>query len=267
MTKVGFTELTAIASRALDRGGRFSGPASVAWNVSGDCENPRPVNLSARKERRPLEPFGLSKGGKPFQYVNARYDRNNTGQPLWVDIETRCRRCGPCMRARAYQWAQRAIREIEISSRTWFGTLTLSPHEQFIAWTKAQVRDPDIRAASPDKQFIARHEQIAPEITKYLKRVRAASGARLRYLLVAEAHKSGLPHYHILIHEHPSWPAVRKIVLDDEWKLGFTKFKLVQPERRRKAAYYAAKYLTKAAEARVRASLRYGKLDRDDLKS
>lgn len=108
--------------------------------------------------------------------------------------------------------------------------------------------------ASEMEQFQYRHWAICPELTKYLKRVRKESGVKLRYLLVAEAHKSGAPHYHLLIHEAGLAP-VRHAVLSRQWKLGFSKYNLVKDNR---AAFYVTKYLAKSALARVRASQGYG---------
>lgn len=108
---------------------------------------------------------------------------------------------------------------------------------------------------SPAEQFQARHQEISRDLTTWLKRVRKQSGARLRYLLVAEAHKSGLPHYHALIHERRFSVPVTERVLRHQWNLGFSKFQLVEGSE---AAWYVAKYLAKDARARVRASVRYG---------
>jgi len=48
-------------------------------------------------------------------------------------------------------------------------------------------------------------------------------------------------------------------VLRRQWTLGFSKFNLVD-EKDPRAAHYVCKYLSKTAEARVRASLQYGRL-------
>src|SRR5205814_1472707 len=81
------------------------------------------------------------------------------------------------------------------------------------------------------------------------------SAARFRYLLIAEAHKSGVPHFHMLLHEPDVANTVRHATLRDQWRYGFTNFKLVSDPR---AAGYIAKYLAKDALARVRASKDYG---------
>lgn len=108
-----------------------------------------------------------------------------------------------------------------------------------------------------DEQFVQRHKTIARWLTLWVKRVRKNSGAPIRYLLVCEAHKSGLPHYHMLLHERSPELQVRKRMLQAEWQAyGFTNCKLVEQDQH--AARYVSKYLAKSALARVRASVRYG---------
>jgi hypothetical protein len=153
-------------------------------------------------------------------------------------------------------WTQRATLECAKANRTWFGTLTLSPWRHDYAANLARIRlarnGVDLEALAPGEQFAERHREISKEITKYLKRVRKK--VAFRYLIICEAHVSGLPHYHILVHEthapiewrHLSWP----------WKWGFSKFKLVKDEAH--SADYVCKYLSKSDRARVRASVRYG---------
>lgn len=100
-----------------------------------------------------------------------------------------------------------------------------------------------------------------------LKRLRKAHGKRggLRYLVVMEAHKSNLPHYHILLHEVFTDYPMRKALLRPAWRFGFSHWKLADE----KAAPYVAKYLAKSAQARIRASIDYGNpltsLDTDKL--
>jgi hypothetical protein len=163
------------------------------------------------------------------------------------------------LRHRQQLWAARAVDEITVSGRTWFGTLTLSPEKalqlQYASelrkvrqgWQLAELADTD--------RFQAIREEASVEVTKWLKRVRKNSGATLRYLLVCEHHKSGMPHWHILLHERSGKVLKRK--LEASWGYGFTHFRLVPPGDNN-AAYYCAKYLGKSAEARLRASLQYG---------
>ena len=149
--------------------------------------------------------------------------------------------------------------EVVMAERTWFGTLTLRPDRQQFALDSARMKCArqgiDFDGLSDDERFRLRHNFVSQELTRWMKRVRKNSGAPLRYCLVAEAHKSGAPHYHVLIHEcDPALP-VRKEVLKSAWTWGFTKFVLVKDQR---AALYVTKYLSKDARARVRASLQYG---------
>lgn len=162
--------------------------------------------------------------------------------------------------------------------------------------------------------FRARAREAGAEITKYLKRLRS-EGRLFRYLLVAEEHKgarrpgtldcetadekegaprsggghlevvsrapsshvTGLPHWHVLVHEKCAGDFIRpdetylvksgrnagELRADDsslvktEWKLGFTQFKALTNVDE---ASYLCKYLSKDMLWRVRASQRYGKI-------
>lgn len=149
--------------------------------------------------------------------------------------------------------------ETDRATRTWFGTLTLRPELQHRAKLEAAVYVKrrgigDFEAMSEKEQFSARHRIVSQWLTKYIKRVRKSSGAPLRYLLVAEAHQSGLPHYHMLVHESSPEHPVTERVLRLKWTLGFSRWSLANE----KSAAYVCKYLTKTAMARVRASRGYG---------
>lgn len=185
--------------------------------------------------------------------------------PLELNLHTRCRRCDKCRQARSSEWSFRATQETALSQRTWFATLTLSPAAHARALAEARVREDrqgvDFDSLPRNEQFALLHRAISVEITKYLKRVRFESKANIRYLFVAEAHKSGLPHYHALVHERPGSPPVLYKTLQDQWHLGFSQFKLAKDPR---AAAYLCKYLSKDAAARVRASVGYGKASSQD---
>lgn len=149
--------------------------------------------------------------------------------------------------------------ESNIAERSWFGTLTLTPERQQYALDvarRAEARQGcDFDALSVEEQFRKRHAVVSAEITRWLKRVRKNSGAPLRYFLVVEAHKSGAPHYHVIVHESDPARPVRHAVLKKAWTWGFSRFNLLHDKR---AAAYATKYLAKSSLARVRASERYG---------
>lgn len=240
--------LTSQAVRAMGRGASSPSMGVVLWDVAGDCEDPVLIERWAR-------PTGFAQRPQ-YTFFGDGFDE----RPLGLDMRARCRRCTACLKARARHWAYRAKAEISEAPRTWFGTLTLSPEHHWrtqLAATARLARGGTIwETLSPDEQFLERNKEISFEVTKFLKRVRKNSGAPLRYCLVAEAHKSGLPHYHLLIHEMNSERQVRHRTLTSAWVWGFSRFKLVQDTG---SAWYVCKYLAKAQLARVRASVRYGK--------
>jgi hypothetical protein len=174
-------------------------------------------------------------------------------------IETPCRKCEPCLRARSQLWAARARDEIAIATRTWFGTLTLAPAQalqlRFGAELQKDQQGHQLGELTEDELFTAMSKGATAELTKWLKRIRKNSGARLRYILVCEKHKSGVPHWHVLIHEYEG--KVTKAKLEASWRYGFSHFRLVERENI-KTAWYVCKYLGKSALARVRASQQYG---------
>ena len=126
--------------------------------------------------------------------------------------------------------------------------MTLSPQEQYRALCEAQIH-----GASDAKRRLS---TIKRWLTLALKRLRANTGARIRFLAVFENHKSQLPHLHVLIHEYSGTVTARNIQAC--WPHGFSKAKLVQDDNPRRAAFYVCKYLLKSSLTRVRASLRYG---------
>nr|QXN72842.1 MAG: replication initiator protein [Microvirus sp.] len=240
------TRTLALFKRALRLGGERRGLTDVYWDISGRCIAPRTRYISGVIPKGVLR--GIGERGKVMEFPE-------DGQPMTLEMDTACRQCTACLFERAKEWRTRCYRETEDSVRTWFGTLTLSPDYQALFAAMAAKQHPEFEGLSGHKQLALRHEFIGPELTKYLKRIRKESGAELKYCLVLEAHKSGLPHYHILIHETNPAKPIRHEVLKDQWKLGFTKFKLADP----RTASYVAKYLSKTAAARVRASVGYGK--------
>ena len=222
-----------------------SGHTSHEWDISGSCIHPQMRVL----ESTPLINGRIRYGGWGHQKRTTLYMR------------VRCRMCDACKRLKQALWTARAERENVTGLRNWFGTLTLSPtaHHHIVSRCRAKLGrgGTDYDGLSHEEQFSEWMTEVSREVTLYIKRVRKESGAPLRYLLVAEAHKSGLPHLHLLVHEQDSSAPVRYRTLSTQWKLGFTKFNLVDGM---KAARYVCKYISKSAMARVRASLRYGQM-------
>jgi hypothetical protein len=116
-------------------------------------------------------------------------------------------------------------------------------------WQLDEVGKPEL--------FRATCGEVVPELQRWLKRIRKNSGARLRYIIIAEAHKSGLPHWHLLLHENSG--SVRKRTLEGAWRHGLSHFRLVDNSDT-KTPYYVTKYLTKSVTMpRMLASTDYGR--------
>lgn len=235
--------LKRIAIRQSD-GAVITGPAAARWNASGRCQ--RPVYRELVGWTDPLGP--LSPGGYA---VKERSDR------LTMEIEAPCRKCPPCLRARAALWRNRALVEMARSARSWFGTLTLKPDQRVLMLNRARSRlhrqGLDFDALPDHERFRLVCDEINKELTLFFKRVRKNSGAKLRYCAVHEAHKDGFPHVHLMLHEREGRATYR--VLTAAWPLGFSKFNLVDGPH---VAAYVTKYLAKSMQARVRASVLYG---------
>jgi hypothetical protein len=240
-----------IAYQAIDQGATATGPGKVQWDVSGKvlpCSSPPTVEIRGYQavDRR-LARFA------PEKVRRKEFD-------LSIECEVRCRKCPNCLRARAALWRGRAKAEVLGSQRTWFGTLTMRPSSWFEFLNRARVA-----AASNGDDFekIEVKEQqrlLSPilqhELSLYLKRIRKNSDARMRYLLVQEHHKSGIPHWHLLVHELPESPLITGRLLST-WPHGFSQWRLVPPTETKHAAYIC-KYIAKSAISRVRASAGYG---------
>lgn len=248
-------------AQALDNGAKRISPIRCEWDLSGDCSDPRYVFYSTRPypRRTPVLKYGVIRRTEMKELAIPK-----DGICFFIDLVTRCRRCPNCMRQRRNLWTARSMAEIEASpGRTWFVTLTVSPDSRFRAWNRACVRArsygiSDLEAEPVETQFRYLAKEMAPHLTKYLKRLRRSyesnrTDVLLRYLLVAEPHKDGFPHWHLLVHE---WEGVILQKRFLRWGLGFVKAKLV--ENGSKAARYVSKYCSKAIGARVRASKFYG---------
>lgn len=215
----------------------------VEADFAGDCSSPVLVELHARPDTRDKRKLVLPLEGKPMR----------------VDAYVQCRKCENCLRRKAAHWRLRALSEGSYAARTWFGTLTFSPDSfhRFLLEVRANMHKQglDFDGLSEADRFQQLERATGRAVTLWLKRVRKESKAPFRYLLVVEKHKSGLPHYHALIHEGSPDQPVRKAVLQGQWHAGFSAFKLADDKR---ALTYLTKYLTKEFLARVRASRNYG---------
>lgn len=256
-----------LAAHALSNGGVRKTLTHVHWDASGRCEAPQLIELEGRLNERekasrwePTEHaniLALWVGNKDPVYRFA--DLFPHEAPIVVTMEVPCRRCGRCLRRRAAHWRARAMAEINGAPRTWFGTITLAPEHhlkaEYAAHSRLLAGGTVFAKLSEAERFREVHTEHGRELTKWLKRVRKESEATLRYILVAEAHKSGNAHYHCLIHETVGGGSVKERTLRTQWKLGHSKFNLVGDKR---AAGYVCKYLSKSVLCRVRASKNYG---------
>lgn len=231
---------TVIAMASRFSGFTREGPTGGRVDLSGGCEAPVMRTIKGR----PLIREGRSRSWKRGEPV-----------PQWIDAELRCRNCAWCLRQRANLWRFRTQVEIAAARRTWFATLTCNPEQVFKADLKAAQRTDTFSQVEEDR-FANRCVILGRELTLFYKRLRDVENLRLRHITVAEAHKSGVPHWHALIHEVGDEPILHRHLVP-HWRIGFAKFKLVDGSPR--SAGYVTKYLNKDARARVRASIRYGK--------
>jgi hypothetical protein len=229
----------ALASKKADRP-NFS---TIAWEVAGNCTAPI---------------YREYKGSEMLNAGIASTSTRSRGPQMTVELHVRCRGCDNCLKARAAHWRYKCKAEIGVAPRTWFGSLTFRPELQYRATCAVELRllarGTQLAQVGNDELFRLIAVELGKEITKYLKRLRKA-GAQIRYVVVAEAHKSGRPHFHMLVHETSSDHPVRHKMLADKWTPGFSNWKLVEGPG---AANYVTKYLSKSMRARIRASEEYG---------
>ena len=218
----------------------------VSWDVAGNCQSPRRVEYLSRPEGNKIV---VGKG---------------LPKPWVIDMTVPCRTgCENCLKRRAAHWRLRSLTEWRDAPRTWLWTLTLNPANHMQALNRVRLRlqkgGTDFDALPADQQLLERHRETGAMVTLALKRLRKGDKsqevepASFRYICVLEAHASGLPHYHLMIHETGAQISHRN--LTRAWKQGFQNAKLIHDAP---GAQYAAKYLSKSALARVRASYRYG---------
>lgn len=215
-------------------------------NVAGNCLDPVRFELFAR----PARTHGRDVFIKP-------------GSPLPISIEmvVRCRKCSACIQAKKHHWRFRAISETQRARRTWFLTLTLRP----AVWDGLMKRGVS-RSGAGASPLECGIRELGREFQLALKRLRKSTKAKLRFMSALEWHKSGVPHYHVLLHCVDRDVTYREI--RPFWTLGFVHLTLIK--RPSDGADYVTKYLVKSLGARVprvRASLGYGEADTDLLHS
>lgn len=241
MPEISYSAARRLAARAALLGEKH-GRSDYTLDASGVCVDPRSVTFKHTPE-------GV---------------REHSVQQLRIYARVPCNDCELCRWSKRKMWQNRMRSEILRSNRTWFLTLTASPEAHAFAEVKAKalLRKRGITFATDKQNARARSRVYARDIQLFQKRLRKAHGTGgLRFLGVMELHKSGLPHYHMLIHE--TGLPVSKRQIERAWHLGFSKPKLVDmaPEHIEKACEYVAKYISKDGlnhGARIICSLKYG---------
>lgn len=239
-----------VAAKATEAGRSRLSPHRIEWDISGSCLNPVPVQL-----------IGTKGGPLSAKYPDLRYGDIS----LQANLKTPCRRCKHCRNYRAKVWRQRSENETSQASRTWLVTLTysqmLQDHSRNLAILNSAATGTDWDTLDVETQFKLHAQEQSPDLTCWLKRIRKRSGSPLRYILIAEAHKTGLPHYHALVHEQSATQPIlhRHYGFGQNdltsWPHGHGHARLVTDA---KDAVYVCKYLSKSALVRIRASKAYG---------
>lgn len=238
------TRLGALQARALAEGGISYSPwedehRRTAWAIAGR---------------------GRDHCTQPVVVVLNSGENEATVHGSAIELHVRCRKCGPCLKAKSAFWKLRAMAEIGRSQRTWFVTLTWRPEDRIRAdySIKERLEGPML--------FRARLSALAPTVNLWLQRIRKGlrtegeASVSFRYILVWEEHSDGFPHAHLLIHEQPG-QTISKRRVQREWKSGFSNCRLVEshdPDDIHKSAAYVCKYIAKSMLSRTRASRFYG---------
>lgn len=184
----------------------------------------------------------------PVKVVRSRRSANGV-KGVEVSFFAPCRRCAKCLQFRQMKWRERALIEHQQAPRTWFVTLTFSPHHLAGIIAESYRLPVESRVKAIDR---AAYEHIK----RYFKRLRKA-GHRFRYLAVYErGEETGRSHYHLLLHEI-SRP-IPKRDIEAQWR-SHVHCRLVADDGRGTASYIT-KYATKSLDVAPRASLHYGAL-------
>lgn len=177
--------------------------------------------------------------------------------------------------------------EARASKRCWKATLTFSPQEAFLYETEARQRARkrnnswDMVGPRDRKRYLL--AAAGRRLTLAFKRARV-NGFKVRYISVPELHKSGVVHFHLVIHEigdeirkqcqhcrgecgciacygtskRQCDGRKRPCCWQAFWPHGFSQFKLVAEGGEAAAIRYATKYAAKDNCGRIRSSIRYG---------
>lgn len=240
MSYVRYRVVRALARKAIAGGAVREGVTALAWDISNGCLKPGYHSVAGGRSVARHIRLGDPEGDKPT---------------FEVRMITKCRHCPVCLKHRGGEWANRVNQEMILSKmdgcRVWFVTFTFRPAIHLNALGSLQD-DPRVW-----KGLVKSSSRL---VTLWIKRIRKV--APIRYCLVCEPHKSGLPHYHAVLHETEKDNEISERLMRREWSVnGFLHAKLVNLEDSggRDVAWYVSKYLSKEMRSRVRASRFYGK--------
>lgn len=237
----------------------------IVWKMSGSCTAPTKIS---------------SKSQEVFHNGKLK------ALPRYVTLVVRCRKCTACRLTRSWAWSDRAAMEAAKGGRVWWCTFTLKPefayHAELQAIAQAKREKQDFWKLDARKQFALRTKYCRTHLTKVFMRMRKGlkSGyfnsnildletgkaqaevippLKFRTLVVAEPHKTGIPHFHALIFEGQQeikalW--MRHYAQD----MGRNSFELCKSPI--KASRYVTGYLSKSPISIISASLGFGNVSK-----
>jgi len=247
-----------LVSQAIGYGAEVS-PRHVRWDTAYKCSQAILRPFWSRPPKPTYVPSWWAKHGltempeigvKYGRYVHASKQSIGTRSLddgyMMLDLWVPCRKCAGCLDVRRWRWRRRAEIEFKAWPWTWFCTFTVSPEHRLRAAIAAR------RDYGSDS-----YENVVKVInkwyTRYMKRVRKESGAKIRFVLAAEPHANGFPHLHALVHEVSGHATKR--CLQGQWPYGFTNVRKGDISK----TAYVTKYIAKQMTGRVHASLHYGR--------
>lgn len=248
-------------NRALALGGQRLSATVAELDVSAGCFAPVTVEYVGRRERFMIK----------HHEVSPKWYDPTTWESVSVIMICKCRTCEHCLRKRRIHWYHRAKLETQLAPRTWFVSATYNDDTLFQRTVAAErtcrKKGLDWDALSAEERFKHVLRECSRDVTLFLKVLRERCKAPMRYICVAERDSSGErgnmhPHFHLLIHQETVVPITHshftgrnmKPRAIPAWRCGFASYKLADDQ----APGYVAKYISKDATARVRASGAYG---------
>jgi hypothetical protein len=124
----------------------------------------------------------------------------------------------------------------------------------------------DLNKLPARERFSELLKEAGREVSLYLMRLRTGEKGkgwkpvRFRYFLVSEPHKSGDPHFHLVVHEQVVDMPITNRRIEKTWPHGLVHARLIKTA---KFARYVVKYLGKGFDGRIRPSKLYGRLQKD----